>query len=507
MITLIGFDAFTHIVVRCFLTNTSNRYDIPVVYILSKVILIGYTLAILPSLASVTFAQKYDIIIEVADELNGQPVVSVMGTFHREVAAADRRGIRFLRSYAGNVDLADRIREIEFFSGDRSVAFINLGNGDLVAAEPIDRWRFKLRAVVPVSSRTAGHVSWFENGRGIVFLDDLIPQFANGSDAVVRFRLPQDWQITTAERNTGDVAYSVADTSRASFYLSRTSRSVTTIGNSTPQIAVDGEFRTADRMIGKFAGDISDQLEKVFATPPPRRSVLAIARFPTENPYGTWEADARGSTIVILSADMPFATQSQQLIHEQLRHELFHQWIPNGIELKGDYAWFYEGFALYQSLKIAVGSGRIRFIDKLETLSNAERIASFADRGAIRDTRNPTEMYARGMLAAFYLDILLMDSSGGKRSVETYLRSFYAAARRQPDADANELIVRSMIDERVLRSLIDGVIFGRNAFDHATVYARAGLILKRVGGTIRIEIVDKPNRSQRAMLRRLGYNG
>ena len=55
--------------------------------------------------------------------------------------------------------------------------------------------------------------------------------------------------------------------------------------------------------------------------------------------------------------------------------------IPNDVNLSGNYDWFYEGFALYQSLKLAVGLNRIRFEDFLDTLHSVRRAVGL---GAVR---------------------------------------------------------------------------------------------------------------------------
>ena len=172
-------------------------------------------------------------------------------------------------------------------------------------------------------------------------------------------------------------------------------------------------------------------------------------KFPSRCSVGTWEADTRGSTITIVSSDMPFKTQSLQRLHEQLRHEIFHLWIPNGVNLSGNYDWFYEGFALYQSLKVGVAVNRIRFEDMLDTLSRAYNIdsmqsqkLSLIDASKNRWNGSNTQVYARGMLVAFLCDLALLEKSKGKLSTDDLLRDLYEAHRpTAPRQDGNAAVL------------------------------------------------------------------
>lgn len=491
---------------RRFRAFAANRYHIPVVDIMSKLMRLCLLFVCVVLFATATFSQRFDVTIELVERADRTPTVRVFGDIGQGFTDAERKNLRFLDSYAGITSISNRKGRLELFSGSIVVPYRDSGNGYFVADEPIDEWRFDLISGSPLSSRSAGHVSWFGMDRGIVFLDDIIPQISRTSTAVVDFKLPSGWRVVTGEQLVDGNRFQVQDTARATFYITKAARDVLRLGSSTPNIAIEGDWRFSDDEVKTFASEIAGKLTGVFGETPPTRSTLVIAKFPTEQPFGSWEADARGRTIIILSADMPFEALSRQLLHEQLRHELFHQWIPNSIDLKGNYDWFYEGFALYQSLKIAVKVGRIRFSDKLETISNAERIAGFAAKGPIRDSQNAGEMYARGMLAAFYLDVLSLDGSGGKRSVETFLRAFYTSAKKSPGRDAERVIIDTMIANKELVPLIDGVILSTTELDTAAIYRRAGLAIDRRSGVVKVSILDRPNGSQRAMLRRLGYN-
>ena len=111
---------------------------------------------------------------------------------------------------------------------------------------------------------------------------------------------------------------------------------------------------------------------------------------------------------------------------------MFHLWLPNAVNLSGHYDWFYEGFALYESLKSGVALNRIRFDDYLDTLWRAYTFdsafasrPSLIDASANRSAGGDTDLYARGMVIAFLTDLELMRTSGGKNNIETLLGNLF----------------------------------------------------------------------------------
>src|SRR6185295_3042305 len=143
------------------------------------------------------------------------------------------------------------------------------------------------------------------------------------------------------------------------------------------KLNISGEWLFSDDEMATMAASIFKEHERVFGAVSVSEFCIGVRRFPIPVVTGNWEAETRGNNITIISSDMPFKSQSLQRLHEQLRHEIFHLWIPNGIRLAGNYDWFYEGFALYVSLKSGVLLNRIRFEDFLDTLARAYTLDSF----------------------------------------------------------------------------------------------------------------------------------
>ena len=170
-----------------------------------------------------------------------------------------------------------------------------------------------------------------------------------------------------------------------------------------------------------MAAEIFINYQELFAAKPNQKTQIFLLRFPKDIKSGRWEAETRGANVVIISSDMPFKTHSVQRLHEQLRHEIFHLWLPNGVNLSGNYDWFYEGFALYASLRTALAMNQIRFEDFLDTLGRAHSIDTLQSRrvSLIEASKNRwnganTQVYARGMLVAFLIDTALLQKSKGK---------------------------------------------------------------------------------------------
>jgi predicted metalloprotease with PDZ domain len=239
---------------------------------------------------------------------------------------------------------------------------------------------------------------------------------------------------------------------------------------------------------------------------------MLLAKFPVTTPPGTWEAETRGSNVIIISSDMPFRTQSLQRLHEQLRHEIFHLWIPNNVNLTGNYDWFYEGFALYQSLKLAVAVNQIRFEDFLDTLSRAHTVdsaytqrPSLIDASRTRFSGTNTQVYARGMLVAFLTDLALMEKS--RSSVDDLLRVIYQKHRKPATpADGNDVVIRLMKANSALEPIVSKYITGKEVINWKSELAAAGIEDNDPGPLTTLRVSEKLSGRQKTRLDKLGYN-
>jgi predicted metalloprotease with PDZ domain len=279
-------------------------------------------------------------------------------------------------------------------------------------------------------------------------------------------------------------------------------------------LMMSSQWLFSDEEAERMVSEVYKEYTKLFRQDPLSGARISLAKFPRDVKPGDWEAETRGNNVTIISSDMPFKTQSLQRLHEQLRHELFHLWIPNGVNLTGNYDWFYEGFALYQSLKLAVALNRIRFEDFLDTLSRAHTIdnaqsqrISLIQASTNRFGGSNTQVYARGMLVAFLTDLTMLERSKGKRSVEDLLKDLYVKHRKPTEpTDGNRAVTEMLKTRADAGSIVEKYIAGAQKIDWTNELGAVGIEDSDPGPLTSLRVKEKLNGGQKAILDKLGYN-
>jgi predicted metalloprotease with PDZ domain len=307
----------------------------------------------------------------------------------------------------------------------------------------------------------------------------------------------------------------VGDIEKAVFFIGKNFQSQPMPGLSKDaNLIISGDWQFTNEDAVEMIKEIYQHYKPLFGSDPSDSIQVALMKFPVAASPGMWEGDTRGSTVTILSSDMPFKTQGLQRLHEQLRHEIFHLWMPNGVNLSGGYDWFYEGFALYASLKGGVAMNRIRFEDFLDTLSRAYTIDDFQnphmsliEASQKRWSGANTTVYARGMVTAFLCDIALLKGSKGKIDVSTLLKEVFNKYHSQKDkTDGNEAVLTIMAGYPELKPVIEKYIKSNAAIDWTADLAAAGILGEEKNSVTSLKVVEKPDGRQKAMLDKLGYN-
>jgi hypothetical protein len=450
-----------------------------------------------------TAAQDVDVRITIA-----QGSAEIEGNF----ALDGPSSISFLDSYGPETQLVDRLSDVAIVRRGKDGPIAQrtrVKAGDVITASNIAR--FSYRTLLRPSQRpfAGAHLSWLTDIDGLLMLDDLLPQMAVKS-ATVAIEPPAGWKIFTTETELSPGVFRIRHLEKAVFYLGKDIRVVRA---KAPTVIVSGNdwlFKDADA--ANMSAKIFDEYSKLFGPIKDIDPIVRIGKFPTEQMMGSWEADTRGQSVTIASMDTPFRSQSLQRLHEQLRHELFHLWVPGRLNLTGRYDWFYEGFAMYQSLKTGVAGNQIRFEDYLDTLSRARSIDGSGDRrlslldlSSTRWTGGNTRVYARGMLAAFACDLAMLRSSNGKRNVTDVIAAIvkehsYPAAKM----DGETAILSELRSRIELVPIVDRLITGIERFDFSYLLDAAGLEIVKNGSSESIKIVAKPNGKQKDLLKRLG---
>lgn len=361
----------------------------------------------------------------------------------------------------------------------------------------------------PPGLASMAHASWIDGERGVLAAADLFPNVGANLPVNANFELPAGWKFAFGIPNRT----LIKEPEREFFFISKNPRESEVAGG-IASVVVDGEFKFTDADAVKMVAEIIGQYRSVFGGMPREKIKVIIARFPEDAREGRFEAETRGSTVLIMSADLPNASQSAQRLHAQLRHELFHLWMPNALELDGAYDWFYEGFALYQSLRTAVALNRIRFEDFLGTLGRAyDADSKIVTRHSLIDASRDrwsgfnTRVYARGMLVGFLIDVEMLARSKGKRSVSDLLRTIWkehgSGSKR---ADGNEAVIAAIEKYSELKPIVSSYIRGSAPIEWRTALAAAGIEAVSDGSSTTVRVITAPTKSQKDLLDKLGYN-
>ncbi len=446
--------------------------------------------------------------------------VKVTGRNPKSINQGNLKSLSFLRSGIGAANLGSRISDLTLFDSEgRSVPYERPSPAEFEANAHFVRWSYVVDVSPQTNMRAAAHVSWITDNTGLMMLDDLLPQFSNPAGTTsghLTFEAPSGWSVQTSEKKSADGRFMVTNIEKAVIVLGMQLRGTrANIGNSPIRFSISGQWHFSDDEAAATAEEIYKENLRIFGAGPAENLQLVIVPFPRAGaPIGTWEAETRGKSVIIVSADMPFKTQSLQRLREQLRHEIFHLWLPNGVSLTGNYDWFYEGFALYSALKSGVLLNQIRFEDLLDTLSRADNIDraqknrySLINASLNRSNGAETQLYARGMLAAFLCDVLLLQSSKEKASVNTLFRTIYNLHRPPaPFVEANPAIIKVLSAYPSLKLVVDNVINGTQSVDLQTQLETAGIENLSNAGPTDLRVKAKLNRTQKAILDKLGYN-
>jgi hypothetical protein len=421
------------------------------------------------------------------------------------------RNFSFSTSYAGIENLGARIFDVILKDKNgQTISYKKLIDGEFLAEN--DFSEFEYRVKLDVSKQMSAHVSWLSGDQGILMPGDLLPLSNEKSSAKLKFEFPADLKISSNEKQLGGGVFEVPDVEKAIFFIGKSFRE--TELNSHQKLIISGNFLFTDDEASKAASEIFAEYQKLFGALPNKKTQILLVRFPADVKSGRWEAETRGANVTILSSDMAFDTQSLQRLHEQLRHEIFHLWMPNNLNLSGNYDWFYEGFALYQSLRLGVQLNKLRFGDFLDTLARAHSIDSLQTQktSLIAASNNRwnganTQIYARGMLVAFLIDITILRQSKGKKSLDEILREIYQKhSSSNPRTDGNEAILKILQSNKDLQPSVEKYIKSNEKVVWENDLEAVGIDATEQNFNTKLSVKQKPNGRQKDLLDKLGYN-
>jgi hypothetical protein len=373
--------------------------------------------------------------------------------------------------------------QAHLFSPSRMWSFRNAHAGILKIAERIDRFRangvyvrmiamgefrsskdateidYVVRLRNP-SAADVAHVSWLTEDHGFLMFADLLPM---GMEAVsVELAVPTGWTIQSAIPRDVDGLYQVSEPDDAIFFVGRSLRKTS---KKELDSYVTGTWPFKDSVAVNAAARVMEKYVALTGFKLPEKPVVMIAPLPVATGSTKWRAQTRGSTVLLLMDPQAQIANWKGQLEIIFTHEVLHLWVPNALQLRGDYDWFFEGFTLYIALLTALDLKAINFKEYLDTLGRVydsylsyPHDLSLIDASARRWTSPWPVVYDKGMLVAFLYDLMLRRESGGK----TTLANLYRDLFEQPAdlADGNAVIIKLLRSSRAADELVKKYIEG-----------------------------------------------
>ena len=427
----------------------------------------------------------------------------------------------FLDAHGGIVGLGHRIEQFTVFDNDgQPIEVRQLAPGQFDSIEPATRFRYEVNLTPPVMASDSAIVSWISKERGVLMSGDLLPLAGSSNDvnsATLRFKLPDSWQIVSGMAVETRREFDVRDIGRGVFAVGAKLRTAQVNESGLMfTMVTDGDWAFTDREALELTGKILKAHREVFGAVTAKQGMLVLFPFPQSAAANQWAAETRGSAVTLLMGKLPSKVGALAQLSTPLTHELFHLWVPNGLVLDGDYDWFYEGFTVYQSSRIALELGLLTFPEFIASLARASDAAmqagalSLIDSSKRRFTTGRTSVYAKDQLIAFLYDLRLRSASHRKRSLgDVYRKLFqaYATGRNgQRKIDGNEAVTRALAEELNSMDFVNTYVRNTASINLASELAPFGLKVEILGLRTHISVSDNLTRQQRDLLRDLGYN-
>ncbi|HUE83561.1 MAG TPA: hypothetical protein VMM84_15785 [Pyrinomonadaceae bacterium] len=422
----------------------------------------------------------------------------------------------FRNTYAGILGLGERLEKLELLNSEgATVAVKKLAAGEFRSSEETKRFRYEVMLGEPLPARMT-HVSWINQTEGFLMLADLLP-LQNASSALLSLELPNRWRAASAFQPDETGRYQLTDPDKAVFVIGETLRELRRKANSTQLIFLgvgDWPFNASD-VLGVAVKLVKECLV-LTGSDLSEPAVIMLAPLPGGVGPESWRAETRGNTVVLLVGRQANRNALLARLSVILSHELLHLWVPNALKLEGDYDWFFEGFTVYQALRIATRVGIIRFNDYLDTIGRVyDSYLSAPDRDRFslleaserRWTANSSLVYDKGMLVALLYDLTIRTDSNNRRSLDNLYQEIFRIARSSGPTDANAALLSGLAKEVEMKEAMQDLIVGPGRIHLDVALRPFGLEVISQGSRSRVQVAADLTSSQRNLLRSLGYKG
>jgi predicted metalloprotease with PDZ domain len=425
--------------------------------------------------------------------------------------------ISFPNAYGGVFGLAERIENVEARAGDQVVLLRKLAPGEFQASEEFNQISYEVNLSGPVGPSEGPHVSWLNTERGLLMLSDLLPRSIQGAGAFssvqIQLELPAEW-TAAANAEKRSLTYFTEEPDKAVFLIGpRLQPKSQQVGAKDFSVVLSGDWPITDKDALKIAGQIVQQYSKLTGFELQRNALLMLVPFRGNAGPERWSAETRGNAVVLLLGHRGSGKQVKSRLGIVLAHEIFHLWMPNSLNLNGDYDWFFEGFTIYQALRMDLRLHLISFNDYLDTIGRVyDSYLSSPERGNLsliqaserRWTTTSSLVYDKAMLVAFLYDLQLRSTSGCKASLDdVYRQLFKRVTTRQ--ADANEIIIGILNEQLGQEVFARQYIEGLGIIGLESLLSPYGISVTQTGSGTKFS-VNRANKAQKKLLNCMARN-
>jgi len=422
----------------------------------------------------------------------------------------------FRDAYAGIIGLGERIEKLSLSDAQGGeITARRLAPGEYEAAREATKISYEIKLDPPRNTNDAPHASWLTAIRGVLLPGDLLP--VSTARARLILTLPANWKVTTLETQNGGGQYEIEDAESSIFFVGTDLRTTqASAGGMKFMFATAGDWAFADEEVVGLVGNIIEKHARINGSIPRKNALVLLAPFPQTSDASRWSAETRGATVFFLSGRSTSKAAGLARLSVPLAHEIFHLWIPNALPLNGDYAWFYEGFTVYQSMRASVELGYLTFQDYLDSLArtyNSYLAGRQQDKHALLEASarrwdgTSSLIYHKGMLVAALYDLTVRRNSRGKRSLDDVYRALFRQHRTGVERrEGNAAVITALNSVAGASDFSKRYIESANPLDLTTALDAFGLKVESNGARTRINVADSLSRAQRDLLRQMGYN-
>ena len=424
----------------------------------------------------------------------------------------------FRNTYGGVLGLGERIEMLEAIKANgEAIAVQKLAPGEFQTPEKVTRFKYEVNVTEPSRPAQMSHVSWLNREQGLLMLADLLPvptkDSASFTSALVTVDVPGGWTVASNVKREGSQFLTDEPESTVFLVGPAVREKSQQIGPNSLSIITSGKWPFSDNDAIKIARQIIVEYSRVTRFDLKRNAVLMLVPFPGEAGPESWSAETRGNDVVLLLGRKASGKRVLSRLGIVLSHELFHLWVPNSLKLVGDYDWFFEGFTLYQALRMDLRLGLISFDDYLETIARVyDSYLSSVDHDRLslieaserRWTSPSSLVYEKGMLVAFIYDLTLRRLTECQASLEdVYGELFRLSLTGQ--GNANEIIIKLLSEQHGLESFAKDYVESAGKINLDSQVSAYGIRVQGGGSGTRLIPGRDLNKGQRKLLGCLGY--